>query len=218
MKQTKYTGVYEDKKHFYTVNFNPGHSVYFENLINFGGKEYREWVAKRSKLCAGFKKNINILDFKKDSNVLYLGASTGTTVSHVSDICTSGKVFAVEFSSEVFKNLYFLADKRRNIFPILANANKPEGYYHRINACDIVYQDIAQRNQVEIFEKNIRLFLKNNGVGILCVKARSIDVTQHPKKIFEQVREQLKESFKIIDQKYLEPFQKDHIMFVVKKI
>ena len=96
--------------------------------------------------------------------------------------------------------------------------NKPETYYHRVNACDIVYQDIAQRNQVEIFEKNINLFLKNDGIGILCVKARSIDVTQHPKKIFEQVREQLKQGFKIIDSKYLEPYQKDHIMFVVKKI
>ncbi len=203
------------KNNFFTLNMNPGHSVYSEQLIHLGKKEYRKWDPKRSKLCAAMKKGIKI-DIAKDSNLLYLGAASGTTVSHLSDILVDGRIFAVEFSPEVFRELYFLADKRRNIFPILADANQPLKYYFRVNACDIVYQDIAQRNQLEIFEKNIKLYLKKQGFGVLCVKARSIDVTEKPKKIFDIVKQELKKRFKLEDFRNLDPYQKDHMMFVVR--
>jgi len=216
MRKTEYPNVFESNRKLFTANFAPGAKVYFENLVAENGIEYREWNPKRSKLCSGFTKGINLKEIKEDSKILYLGAASGTTVSHISDICTKGKIFAVEFSPEVFMDLFFLSQKRKNIFPILGDANQPNQYYHRLQACDVVYQDIAQRNQVDIFEKNCALFLKNQGTGILCVKSRSIDVTKQPRMIYNEVREQLKKRFKIIDEKELFPFQKDHIMFIIK--
>ena len=209
--------IYKEKNKLYSLNLFPGISVYFERLIKVKGREYREWDPRRSKLGAAILKNIKLPEFNHDLSVLYLGAATGTTVSHVSDLCSKGIIFAVEFSPEVFRELLFLSRKRKNIFPILADANQVNQYYHRIFPVDILYQDIAQRNQVEIFDKNTRFFLKKNGCGILCVKARSIDVSREPQKIYNEVKMQLKQNFKILDQKNLNPFQRDHMMFVVRK-
>ena len=60
-------------------------------------------------------------------------------------------------------------------------------------------------------------FLKNDGYALLAVKARSIDVTKQPKQIFKEVREKLEKNLIIIDYRELEPFQKDHCMFICKK-
>ncbi len=217
MKQSQYIGVFEKEKKLYTLNLVPGRQVYGESLVEENGKEYREWNPRRSKLCAAFLKGLKPFPLGPESTVLYLGAATGTTVSHVSDIAKKGLVFALEFSPEVFSELYLLADKRPNIVPILADANQPESYYHRLMAFDVVYQDVAQRNQVEIFLQNCQLFLKKGGYGLLCVKARSIDVGKRPRQIFAEVRDQLKQRFRVEDHHILHPFQKDHAVFLVHK-
>ena len=87
----------------------------------------------------------------------------------------------------------------------------------KIKGVDVVYQDIAQKNQVRIFLKNVEMFLRNNGVGVLAIKARSIDVTKNPRKIFEEVRRELEKHLKVIDFKVLDPFEKDHCIFIIKK-
>ena len=86
----------------------------------------------------------------------------------------------------------------------------------RVSGVDIVYQDIAQRNQEDIFVRNCKLFLKKGGYGLLAVKARSIDVRRRPKDIFEEIRQHLEKIFTVIDYKILEPFQKDHCMIIIK--
>ena len=53
--------------------------------------EYRVWNAFRSKLAASIVNGISATYMKTGSKVLYLGAASGTTVSHVSDIV--GEVF-----------------------------------------------------------------------------------------------------------------------------
>ena len=87
----------------------------------------------------------------------------------------------------------------------------------RVSATDVIYQDVAQKNQVEIFLKNVNIFLKNGGYGMLALKARSIDVTKNPKQIFREVKEKLEKFLTIIDYRELDPFQKDHCMFICKK-
>ena len=155
---------------------------------------------------------------RKNDVVLYLGAASGTTVSHVSDIVGSeGLVFAVDIAPRVMRDLIFLCYKRKNIAPILADANKADLLKERICAVDVVYQDVAQKNQVEIFLKNVDLFLKNGGYALLAIKARSIDVTKNPKLIFKEVKEKLEKTLTIIDYRELQPFQKDHCMFICKK-
>ena len=82
--------------------------------------------------------------------------------------------------------------------PILADANRPEQYRHIVENVDVVYQDIAQKNQTQIFKKNIEMFLQKNGYGIIMVKARGIDTAANPKEVYKKVIEDLKE-FEILE-------------------
>lgn len=205
---------------FWTKNLIPGEAVYGEKLSQDG--LYRQCSIKKSKLAAALAKGLKQVPLKKGDVVLYLGASTGTTVSHISDIVDKqGLIFAVEISFFMLRRLVFLAEKRKNIAPILADANHPETYMPMICEVDFLYQDIAQKNQVEIFLKNLQ-FLKQGKQAILCVKAKSIDITAKPEKIYEQVRKQLEKEkqenqLKIHWQKQLDPYDKDHCMFVIEK-
>ena len=196
---------------------NPGISVYGEELIQ-EDEEYRLWNPRRSKLAAALLNGLKNLDIKDTSKVLYLGASTGTTVSHISDIVINGRIYAVEFSPTTAKKLVQLSRQRHNIAPILGDATKPKGYLNIVEKSDLIYCDVAQPTQTELFMRNMNLFLKDNSVGLLMIKARSIDVVQKPKKIFKEQEKKLKEKgFKIIEKVKLEPYEKDHISFLVEK-
>ncbi|HIH38970.1 fibrillarin-like rRNA/tRNA 2'-O-methyltransferase [Candidatus Woesearchaeota archaeon] len=199
---------------YFTRNLVPGQQVYDEDLISIDGKEYRSWNPFKSKLLAAIKKGMKV-DFHPDS-LLYLGASTGTTVSHVSDMFPDSFIFAVEFAPRVCRDLILMAEKRNNISVILADASDPDSYRWRILQPDFLYQDVAQRHQVTIFLKNVAL-LKKGSLGMLMVKARSIDVSKQPKKVFDQVERELKPHVEILDKVTLEPFQQDHCCFFIKK-
>ena len=200
-----------------TCNLTPGTSVYGEELIQ-EDVEYRIWNPRRSKLAAALLNGLENLELDDTSKVLYLGASTGTTVSHISDITTNGRIYAVEFSPTTAKKLVQLSRPRPNIAPILGDATKPKGYMNIVEKADLVYCDVAQPTQTELFMRNMNLFLKDNGMGLLMIKARSIDVVQKPKKIFKEQEKKLKEKgFRIIEKVKLEPYEKDHIAFLVEK-
>ena len=180
--------------------------------------EYRIWNPRRSKLAAALLNGLENLDLQETSKVLYLGASTGTTVSHISDIVIDGRVYAVEFSPTTAKKLVQLSRQRPNIAPILGDATKPKGYLNITEKTDLVYCDVAQPTQTELFMRNMNLFSTDDGVGLLMIKARSIDVVQKPKKIFKEQEKKLKEKgFKIIEKVKLEPYEKDHIALLVEK-
>ena len=200
-----------------TKNLNPGTSVYGEELIK-EDEEYRIWNPRRSKLAAALLNGLENLKLEESSKVLYLGASTGTTVSHISDILIDGKIYAVEFSPTTAKKLVQLSRQRHNIAPILGDATKPKEYLNIVEKVDLIYCDVAQPTQTELFIKNMNLFANDNGLGIITIKARSIDVVQKPKKIFKEQEKKLKEKgFRIVEKVKLEPYEKDHIAFLVEK-
>ena len=200
-----------------TCNLTPGTSVYGEELIQ-EDVEYRIWNPRRSKLAAALLNGLKNLELDDASKVLYLGASTGTTVSHISDITTDGRIYAVEFSPTTAKKLVQLSRQRPNIAPILGDATKPKGYMNIVEKSDLVYCDVAQPTQTELFMRNMNLFCKDDGMGLLMIKARSIDVVQKPKKVFKEQEKKLKEKgFRIIEKVKLEPYEKDHIAFLVEK-
>jgi fibrillarin-like pre-rRNA processing protein len=223
MEKSEIFEVYEDKtskkRRIFTKSINPGKKVYDEIIIKKGTTEYREWNPKKSKLAASILKGAKNIFIRKNDIVLYLGASTGTTVSHVSDIVgEEGMVFAIDFAQRVVRELVFLSMERKNIAPLLENAFHPENYKDKIiSNVDIVFQDIAQKNQVEIFIKNVNMFLKKDGYAILAIKSRSIDVSKKPKEIFKKVREELEKQIIIVDSRILDPFEKDHMIFFCKK-
>ncbi len=220
ISKSKIFEVYEDKskRRLYTLNLAPGKRVYDEQLVMQGNIEYREWDPYGSKLAAAILNGCNNIFLRKDDVILYLGSASGTTVSHVSDIAgKDGFVFAVDIAPRVMRDLIFNCEERKNIAPILADANHIKELIERVSIIDVIYQDIAQKDQVEIFLKNINAFLKKEGYALLAVKARSIDVTKNPKQIFKEVRERLEKEMIIVDYRTLEPYQKDHCMFICKK-
>lgn len=61
--------------------------------------EYRTWNPFRSKIAAAIVGGIENIYITPGCKVLYLGAASGTTVSHVADLVgPEGAVYAVEFS------------------------------------------------------------------------------------------------------------------------
>jgi fibrillarin-like pre-rRNA processing protein len=198
-----------------TLNLIPGKQVYGEKLVMKNNKEYRLWNPSRSKLAAAIQNGLKNLPIKSDSSILYLGGASGTTISHLSDILTKGVIFAVEISPEPTRELVFLAEERKNIAPILADANRPDVYQNRIQRCDFLYQDVAQRNQVDILIKNAK-FINENGLIYIAVKARSIDSNVPANQIFIDVKKQLKAKFKLLEELELEPYEKDHLFLVLK--
>jgi len=212
MKPTKIKGVYKQKDKIFTENLESckGIKVYNEQLVSYKNKEFRSWNPYRSKLAAAILKGITI-KIEKDVNVLYLGAATGTTVSHVSDIVKNGIVYAVENSPIAVTNLINVSQKRKNIIPILGDANHSDRYSAIVSSVDFIYQDISQRNQPEIFIENTERYLKKDGNGMIMVKARSIDVSLKPKQAYEIVCSKLKEhGLEIIKTIDLAPYEKDH--------
>ncbi len=211
--------VYQDQKYnLYTKSLLPGKTPFEEKTIKDGEAEYREFDPTRSKLAAMIKKGCTNAGIRKGDVILYLGSSHGYTCSFVSDMVgEEGLIFGIDPAPRVMRDLVFLAEERKNIVPILADANHPEEYLDKVCQADIVYQDVAQRNQAEIFIQNCNLFLKSGGYGLLAIKARSIDARKKSKQIFEEIRAQLEKLFVVIDYRILEPFEKDHCMIIIKK-
>ncbi|MGD0057490.1 MAG: fibrillarin-like rRNA/tRNA 2'-O-methyltransferase [Methanomassiliicoccales archaeon] len=214
--ETKFRGVFTDSDRLFTRNMVPTSRVYGERLYSQGEDEYREWMPGRSKLAAYLKLGGRCFPFSIDTRVLYLGAASGTTASHISDIVTDGTVYCVEVSPRSFRDLVALCERRKNMVPILADATRPEDYTLMVENIHTVYQDVAQKNQTSILIKNMDVFGADN--GMIAIKARSEDVTKSPEKIFRYAESNLKKlGFKVVDLVPLEPFEKDHAMIAVKR-
>lgn len=208
----------EGERKLATLNLVPGNQVYKEKLVKISDEEFRAWDPFRSKLAAAIMNGLSILPIVRKSKVLYLGVSTGTTASHVSDIVgPSGIVFSVEHTSRVAREfLDRVASHRSNIVPILQDARNPKEYFSVYGIVDVVYADIAQPDQTEIAILNCKTYLKKGGYLILVIKTRSIDVTKDPSEIVRNEIKKLKENFEIIQEINLEPYEKDHSIIIAK--
>ncbi|MFW5746321.1 MAG: fibrillarin-like rRNA/tRNA 2'-O-methyltransferase [Nanoarchaeota archaeon] len=214
-------GVYTDRmRNLYTESHavDKRFAVYGERIIMQDGSAYRMWDPSRSKLGAAVRLGISQVGIKPGSSVLYLGCASGTTVSHVADMVgNEGRVYGLDLSPEVMRQFFRVVDQWQNVAPLVYSASHPEEYMHLVELVDVVFQDIAQRDQARIFLENCQAFLKKGGFGLLSVKAKSIDVTAQPKMIFDQVEKELASAMTVVDKRVLEPYQKGHCLFVVKK-
>jgi len=162
-----------------TLNMVPGKTVYGEKTVKVDdaeGKkvEYRVWNPFRSKLAAAIVGGVENIWMGPGSKVLYLGAASGTTVSHVSDLvgpvrslcawgCAKhwwgetshsavllqeGVVYAVEFSHRSGRDLINMAKNRPNVVPIIEDARHPLKYRMLVSMVDCVFADVAQPDQV----------------------------------------------------------------------
>ena len=214
-----YQMILEDgSKRLATENLTPGRNVYGERLIRSEGVEYRAWDAFRSKLAAAILKGLSDVPIKPSHQVLYLGAASGTTASHVSDIVgQKGHVYCVEFAPRSIRDLVEnVCAHRTNMSPILEDARLPEKYAIFVRGkVDDIYCDIAQPEQAKVLADNADLFLKRNGWAMLAVKAQSIDVTKEPSEIYEsETRVLKKRGFHVREVIHLEPYDKAHAMIL----
>jgi fibrillarin-like pre-rRNA processing protein len=218
MKPIGIEGVFKKNGKIYTENLDycKGIKVYNEKLVTYKDKEFRSWNPYRSKLAAAIMNGLRNINITSSSQILYLGAATGTTVSHISDIAKDGMIYAIDNSPITAKKLLKLCNKRKNIIPILSDAYHPNRYSTIVPKVDIIYQDISQRNQAEIFINNINRYLKINGKGVIMVKARSIDVSLEPKHTYKIVTEKInKNKLTIIDLIDISHYERDHTAIII---
>ncbi len=213
-----FPSVFEDEaKRLLTRNLAKGASVYGEELVELEGVEYRVWDPFRSKLSASIMKGLADLPITGGSKVLYLGAASGTTVSHVSDIIgKEGIVFAVEVAFRPMRSLLEkVATKRHNVVPILADARDNFSYTKFMEEVDCVYSDVAQPDQTEILLANAKAFIRPRGHIMMAIKASSIDSVKPPGQIYEQEVRKLEDSaIGVIQRLDLDPFDRAHQMIL----
>ncbi|KAK7304782.1 hypothetical protein VNO77_42669 [Canavalia gladiata] len=204
-----------------TKNLVPGEAVYNEKRITVQNEdgtkdEYRIWNPFRSKLAAAILGGVDNIWIKPGARVLYLGAASGTTVSHVSDIVgPTGVVYAVEFSHRSGRDLVNMAKKRTNVIPIIEDARHPAKYRMLVGMVDVIFSDVAQPDQARILGLNASYYLKAGGHFVISIKANCIDSTVPAESVFASEVNKLKaDQFKPAEQVTLEPFERDHACVV----
>ncbi|XP_012264141.2 rRNA 2'-O-methyltransferase fibrillarin [Athalia rosae] len=204
-----------------TLNLVPGSEVYGEKRISVEGDnaekvEYRVWNPFRSKLAAAILGGVDQIHMPPGSKVLYLGAASGTTVSHVADVVgPEGLVYAVEFSHRSGRDLINVAKKRTNIIPIIEDARHPHKYRMLVGMVDTIFADVAQPDQARIVALNAQYFLKNGGHFVISIKASCIDSTAQPEAVFaSEVKKLVSDKLKPQEQITLEPYERDHAVVV----
>lgn len=199
-----------------TKNMDPGNSVYGEKRITVEEAdvktEYRVWNPFRSKLAAAIVGGVENVYLKPGAKLLYLGAASGTTVSHCSDVVgPTGVVYAVEFSHRSGRDLINVAKRRTNIIPIIEDARYPLKYRMLVGMVDVLFADVAQPDQARILELNARNFLKNDGHFVISIKANCIDSTVPAEAVFSsEIKKLTTMDFKPLEYVTLEPYERDH--------
>ncbi len=224
--QQVFPGVFRIGGKLATRSLAPGFKVYGEETTRVDGVEYRFWNAYRSKLGGGLVKGLKTMAVKPGARVLYLGAASGTTASHVSDVVGSeGVVLCVEFAPRSMRDLVAVCERRENMLPLLNDARNPKAYAGVVrDECggqvDVIFEDVADPEQARILVENAKAFLKKGGHAMIAVKAKSISASEDVQKIFANVEKELEASgagLKIVEKLDLAPFDLEHEMLVLAK-
>ncbi|MCI4330785.1 MAG: fibrillarin-like rRNA/tRNA 2'-O-methyltransferase [Thermoplasmata archaeon] len=216
MERTAWGEVYRHGKDLYTRNARPGERVYGEDLLTDHEVEYRHWDPWRSKLAALLLKAAPQPWFVSPRSLLYLGGAHGTTVSHLSDALPDASLYVVEKSPVSFAPLLALSRRRANLYPLLADAQLPERYRADVGEVDLLYQDVAQRTQAQIFAENAEACLRGGGRGILMLKVRSVTQRRSGPSVVAEARRTLEQrGWKVRATEDLTPFARDHIALMI---
>jgi len=216
LKPSNCPNVMSDGSVLYSQNLIPGTAVYGERLVSIEGAEYRLWDPRRSKLAAYMLLSGKGGEIKQSDAVLYLGASTGTTVSHISDIVDEGLIYAIEVSKRTFRELIRNCAPRKNVLPMLGDARDEDLMAGIITKADFLYSDVAQRDQVQIFVSNFNRYKCRS--GILMLKCRSIDVSAEPAVVArESVAVIRNRGLKCDEPLNIEAFEKDHFAILIQR-
>ncbi len=175
----------------------------------------KPWNPFHSKWKAALEKGLDV-KISGHENILYLGASSGTIVEKISNQ-TKGIIFAVEKSLKMAIPLVNLAIKKQNIAPLFCDAQNTDYIGKKIKdiKIDILFQDIPSINQIDILNKNSK-FIKEDTKIFLSLKTQSIS-QEDPHDTFKKTSFEIRKNYEIIEAKSLDPFQKKHYFFILKK-
>ena len=176
-------GIRREGRQLWSRNAVKGVSVRGERRKRDGRNEWRRWDPTRSKVAASLMKTEGspaALLPDSGSTCLYLGASSGGTVSHIHDsVCGAGnhhegQVVAVDISPRMMRDLVKLAESRPGLVPVLGDARNPMAIapYLRGKA-DWLHQDLSIGDQAETFTRMTSAFLAEGGTALLSLKAAS---------------------------------------------
>ena len=211
-----FEGVYKIDGKLATKNLAKGSRVYNEELVQHNGVEYRMWNPYRSKLAAAIMKGMKNMFIANGKNVLYLGAATGTTCSHVSDIVgNEGTVYCVEISERNMRELIKVCEKRENMIPLFSDARKTDSYGSEIDEVDVIYQDVSARDQAGILLANSR-FLKKGGYAYVAIKSQSISVAKKPSEVYSDFFKEVAQRFEVVEKIDIAPYDQKHMFAVLK--
>ncbi len=200
-----------------TRNLVPGKSVYGEELTTIDKVEYRGWNPYRSKLGAAIMNKMRTMRICKGASVLYLGAATGTTCSHVSDIIgEDGSLYCIELSERNLRELLKVCETRPNMLPVLEDARNVDKYAGDVGEVDVIYQDVSARDQAEILLANSKL-LKDKGYAYVAIKSQSISVAKKPELVYKEFLETVGKGFNVIEKIDIMPYDKMHMFVVLEK-
>jgi len=203
-----------DRRELWTEAVGDPPPVYGERWTEVLGHRYRLFEPGRSKLAAAIVRGwVGDLPAPGE-RWLYLGAATGTTVSHVADMVgPEGRVYAVERSIRPFARLLTLADRWPNLRPILADARGPLSYASLVPPVDGVYVDIAQVDQLAIAMANASLLASGEGSRLLiALKTASMGRLLSANAHRQSAERTLSASTALVPSVSLEPFHKAHFL------
>ena len=170
------------------------------------------WNPYHSKLSAYLVAGGKNWPFKKNSKILYLGSAEGNTISYLTEICKTNSITAVEISPVAMAELLVLARKKDNIIPCLCDAHFPEKYRIQANNPEIIYQDIAQNDQVDIFIRNCEYFKPKQ--AFLMLKTQSIAKGDFD--IFKNTEKRLSEIFEKVESVNINKWAKGHSAYFME--
>ena len=176
-------GVKREGRGLWTRNAVKGVSVRGERRKRDGRIEWRRWDPSKSKVAAALlrtKREPSEILPVPGSTCLYLGASSGGTVSHIHDVVCGadnhhgGQVVAVEISPRMTRDLVSLSQKRKGLVPVLGDARSPpEVAPFMRSKAQWMHQDLSIADQAVTFVRMTSAFLDKGGIAILILKAAS---------------------------------------------
>ncbi len=210
-----------DGRDIYTRDAGGGRPVYGEDTTSDAdGRAWRRFDPRRSKTAAalvtgGLGPEVEAV--LTSPPLLYLGAASGTSLSHLADIFAPEPVYGVEVAPRSFADMLDNLKTWPNVFPVHADARRPETYASLVDRAGAIVQDVAIKDQVGVLAANARAFLVPGAPALLFLKARAVDSAAEPTDIFKDTRGQLATAgFEVREQRSLEPFDQDHRAYLVR--
>jgi len=222
-------GIRREGRSLWTRNAVRGVSVRGERRKTDSRIEWRSWDPTRSKVAAALlrtAKDPSQLLPETGATVLYLGASYGSTCSHIHDqVCGAGnhhggQVVAVEISPRAMRELSELAKLRPGLVPVLGDARQPSQVTPYVrNQADWMHQDLSIADQAETFVRMADVFLRPGGTGLLSLKAASERTSDgDDDSRFAKAAKILRESdLEVIERINLKGLEEQHVVFLVRK-